>query len=117
MQLESVAEGRESVVCVSAQTGEGVPELLHAIEDRIKKDMALVLALIPFKQVCMSPVLPASAKSALACICNNTPLLMLDCEGSHTCLTSIAVMTALRRFQTNDVCAEFLSRFNTSVLI
>ncbi|CAL5222522.1 g4897 [Coccomyxa viridis] len=48
--LESIAEGRDSVVCVSAQTGEGIPDLLSAIEERIKKNMVLMHALIPFRR-------------------------------------------------------------------
>ncbi len=51
VQLESIAEGRDSVVCVSAQTGEGIPDLLSAIEERIKKNMVLMHALIPFRRV------------------------------------------------------------------
>ena len=51
VQLHSIAEGRDSVVCVSAQTGEGIPDLLAAIEEKIKKGMVLMHALIPFKRV------------------------------------------------------------------
>ncbi len=51
VQLESIAEGRDSVVCVSAQTGEGIPDLLSAIEEKIKKGMVLLHALIPFRRV------------------------------------------------------------------
>ena len=55
MQLESIAEGRDSVVCVSAQTGEGISDLLVAIEEKIKKGMVLMHALIPFKRVSPPP--------------------------------------------------------------
>ena len=39
------------MVCVSAQTGEGIPDLLSAIEEKIKKGMLLMHALIPFRRV------------------------------------------------------------------
>lgn len=51
MQLESIAEGRDSVVCVSAHTGEGIQDLLAAIEENLKKSMTLMHALIPFHRV------------------------------------------------------------------
>ena len=65
LQLESVAEGRESVVCISAHTGEGIPDLLEAIEENIKKDMALMHALIPFKRVGCLPTSHVSDLSGM----------------------------------------------------
>ena len=51
LQLESIAEGRDSVVCISAHTGEGIEDLLAAIEENLKKSMTLMHALIPFHRV------------------------------------------------------------------
>ncbi len=47
-----MAAGRQSVVCVSAHTGEGVPELLHTVEEQLKASMEYVQVLIPFSKVC-----------------------------------------------------------------
>ena len=51
MQLETVAKGRPSVVCISAATGEGIDELMQAIEQHLKQEMTLIHALIPFQKV------------------------------------------------------------------
>ena len=51
VQLETVAEGRPSVVCISAATGEGIDELMQAIEQHLKEGMTLIHALIPFQKV------------------------------------------------------------------
>jgi GTP-binding protein HflX len=48
--VRSVAAGREAVVCCSAATGEGIPELLEAMERHLAKRMVLRRALIPFSQ-------------------------------------------------------------------
>ena len=60
VQLETVAEGRPSVVCISAETGEGIDQLMQAIEQHLKEEMTLVHALIPFQKVgktCFSSIL------------------------------------------------------------
>lgn len=48
--VRSVAAGRDAVVCCSAATGEGIPELLQALEHHLGKRMVLRRALIPFSQ-------------------------------------------------------------------
>ncbi|BDA49304.1 GTPase HflX [Coccomyxa sp. Obi] len=48
--VATVAAGRQSVVCVSAHTGEGIPELLHTIEEQLKASMEYVQVLIPFSK-------------------------------------------------------------------
>ena len=59
VQLETVAEGRSSVVCISAETGEGIDELMQAIEQHLKEEMTLVHALIPFQKVGKTCSFPA----------------------------------------------------------
>lgn len=44
------------MVCVSAHTGEGVPELLHTIEEQLKASMEYVQVLIPFSKARPPPV-------------------------------------------------------------
>ncbi len=45
-----MAGGRQSVVCVSAHTGQGVDELLNVIEEQLKASMEFVHLLIPFSK-------------------------------------------------------------------
>ena len=51
-QVRKVAAGRESVVCLSAVTGEGVDELLESLVQQLTKHMVFIRALIPFSLVC-----------------------------------------------------------------
>lgn len=52
--MKSVAACRESVVCISAKTGDGVDDLMNTIERSLRLSMELVQALIPFSKVTFS---------------------------------------------------------------
>lgn len=60
-QVRKVAAGRESVVCLSAVTGEGVGDLLESLEQQLTKHMVFIRALIPFSLVRSFCVLPLHA--------------------------------------------------------
>ena len=49
--VQAVADKRDNTVCISAQTGQGLPQLLHLIEAKIQESMLPVDVVIPYAQV------------------------------------------------------------------
>lgn len=49
--VQTVANKREDTVCISAQTGQGLPELLQLIENKIQESMLPVDVVVPYAQV------------------------------------------------------------------
>lgn len=48
--VQTVADKRESTVCVSAQTGQGLPELMNLVERKVQESMMPVDVLVPYTQ-------------------------------------------------------------------
>ena len=46
-----VASKRENTVCISAQTGQGLPDLMNLVQDKIEQSMMPVSVLVPYAQV------------------------------------------------------------------
>lgn len=61
--VQTVANKREETVCISAQTGQGLPELLQLIESKIQEGMLPVDVVVPYAQV-HPPVICISGKSS-----------------------------------------------------
>ena len=51
VMVQTVADKREGTVCISAQTGQGLPELLRLIEGKIQESMLAVDVVVPYAQV------------------------------------------------------------------
>lgn len=51
VMVQRVADKREGTVCISAQTGQGLPELLQLIESKIQESMLPVDVVVPYAQV------------------------------------------------------------------
>ena len=51
VMVQAVAEKRDNTVCISAQTGQGLPQLLRLIEAKIHESMLPVDVIIPYDQV------------------------------------------------------------------
>ena len=49
--VQNVAAKRENTICVSAQTGQGLPELMQLVERNIQQSMIPIDVLIPYQQV------------------------------------------------------------------
>lgn len=49
--LQTVASKRENTVCISAQTGQGLPDLMNLVQDKIEQSMMPVSVLVPYAQV------------------------------------------------------------------
>ncbi len=81
-QVATVAAGRQSVVCVSAHTGEGVAELLLTIEEQLKASMEYVQVLIPFSKA--SP--PTSCHPLSLCLAEACQLRQRMPPGWMFCL-------------------------------
>ena len=49
--VQTVADKRENTVCVSAQTGQGLPQLMNLVERKVQESMMPVDVLVPYTQV------------------------------------------------------------------
>jgi len=49
--VQTVADKRDNTVCVSAQTGQGLPELMNLVERKVQESMMPVDVLVPYTQV------------------------------------------------------------------
>lgn len=49
--VQTVASKRDSTVCISAQTGEGLSDLMNLVQDKIEQSMMPVHVLVPYAQV------------------------------------------------------------------
>ena len=49
--VQSVADKRENTVCISAQTGQGLPQLMELVERKVQQSMLPVDVLVPYQQV------------------------------------------------------------------
>ena len=61
--VQSVADKRENTVCISAQTGQGLPQLMELVERKVQQSMLPVDVLVPYQQV------SAEVSSHAACCC------------------------------------------------
>lgn len=57
VMVQAVAEKRDNTVCISAQTGQGLPQLLRLIEAKIQESMLPVDVIIPYDQVRLGSLL------------------------------------------------------------
>lgn len=51
-KIREIAAHRPNTVAVSAETGEGIPELLEILETQLSKQLKDVHCLVPYSQVC-----------------------------------------------------------------
>ncbi len=49
--VQAVADKRDNTVCVSAQMGQGLPELMNLVERKVQESMMPVYVLVPYAQV------------------------------------------------------------------
>ena len=49
--VQKVADKRSNTVCISAQTGQGLPELMRMVERKVQEGMMPVDVLVPYAQV------------------------------------------------------------------
>lgn len=49
--VQTVASKRENTVCISAQTGQGLSDLMNLVQDKIEQSMMPVSVLVPYAQV------------------------------------------------------------------
>ncbi len=49
--VQTVADKRDNTVCVSAQTGQGLPQLMNLVERKVQESMMPVDVLVPYTQV------------------------------------------------------------------
>jgi len=56
--VQTVADKRDNTVCVSAQTGQGLPELMNLVERKVQESMMPVDVLVPYTQVTFQHNLP-----------------------------------------------------------
>ena len=49
--VQKVADKRDNTVCVSAQTGQGLPQLMNLVERKVQESMMPVDVLVPYTQV------------------------------------------------------------------
>lgn len=49
--VQTVASKRDNTVCISAQTGQGLPELMKLVQDKVEQSMMPVNVLVPYAQV------------------------------------------------------------------
>lgn len=63
--VQAVAEKREQTVCISAQTGQGLPQLMELVERKIQQSMVPVDVLVPYQQVPPSPGLTRAFGSSV----------------------------------------------------
>ena len=49
--VQQVADKRSNTVCISAQTGQGLPELMRMVERKVQESMMPVDVLVPYAQV------------------------------------------------------------------
>ena len=49
--VQTVASKRDNTVCISAQTGEGLSDLMNLVQDKIEQGMMPVHVLVPYAQV------------------------------------------------------------------
>ena len=54
-KIREIASRRPNTVAVSAETGDGIPDLLEVLETLLSKQLKNVHCLVPYTQVC-SPV-------------------------------------------------------------
>lgn len=52
--VQTVADKRDNTVCISAQTGEGLPDLMSLVQQKIEESMMPVNVLVPYAQVCVA---------------------------------------------------------------
>ena len=71
--VQTVADKRESTVCVSAQTGQGLPELMSLVERKVQESMMPVDVLVPYTQV-TSVLYWVTNVAYLRCACFDTVL-------------------------------------------
>ena len=71
--VQTVADKRESTVCVSAQTGQGLPELMNLVERKVQESMMPVDVLVPYTQV-TSVLYWVTNVAYLRCACFDTVL-------------------------------------------
>ena len=64
--VQAVAQKRENTVCISAQTGQGLPELMNLVEHKVQQSMMPVNVLVPYAQVTAQP-LAAHLPCCLTC--------------------------------------------------
>lgn len=48
--VQAVADKRDNTVCVSAQTGQGLPQLMNLVESKVQESMMPVDVLVPYTQ-------------------------------------------------------------------
>ena len=51
--VQTVATKRDHTVCISAQTGEGLPDLMSLVQRKIEETLMPVNVLVPYAQVCV----------------------------------------------------------------
>jgi len=56
--VQTVADKWDNTVCVSAQTGQGLPELMNLVERKVQDSMMPVDVLVPYTQVTSQHNLP-----------------------------------------------------------
>ena len=56
--VQTVADKRDNTVCVSAQTGQGLPQLMNLVERKVQESMMPVDVLVPYNQVISLHILP-----------------------------------------------------------
>lgn len=61
--VQRVASKRDNTVCISAQTGEGLPDLMNLVQQKIEQSMMPVNVLVPYAQVFADPI-----RHVLACL-------------------------------------------------
>ena len=63
--VQTVASKRDNTVCISAQTGEGLSDLMNLVQDKIEQSMMPVNVLVPYAQVFAAAVGCGCAAPAL----------------------------------------------------
>lgn len=49
--VKTVASKRDNTVCISAHTGEGLPDLMNLVQQKIEQSMMPINVLVPYAQV------------------------------------------------------------------
>lgn len=67
--VQTVADKRDNTVCVSAQTGQGLPELMDVVERKVQESMMPVDVLVPYAQVMPQSNRPDTCNHELLICC------------------------------------------------
>lgn len=81
--VQTVADKRDNTVCVSAQTGQGLPELMDVVERKVQESMMPVDVLVPYAQVMPQPnrpdtCIPVMNHELLICCLEHDPVQQVN---------------------------------------